>query len=400
MHNIVILGGNFASVSTAHYLLRHILPSPLSANSGRSEYKVTLISPSDHTFFKIAAPRALISAELVPLDKSFGSIPDAFRDYKTSEFSFVQGEAVQVDEGAKVIYVRHTGSTANSSVRYDSLVIVTGVTSPSPLWTLHGNYEYTAAAFEDLHKRLPNAKTILIVGGGATGVEVAGEIGYYYKGKDITLLSGNSRLLPGLNHTGVGKAAERQPKALNVKTTHNIKVISRTELPNGKVSVNLSDGDPETFDVYIDATNGAPNTKFLPATWLNDTRHVATDASTLRATTSPPGVYGIGDVASFSKGSVMDAKFPVPALCYSIWSDLRESTNGRNGGSAGTAILKEKKYKQIGSDVQFVPIGPKGDVGVAFGWQIPSSIVWLLKSRTFFLDKAPELATGEDFLKP
>ncbi|KAH6694257.1 hypothetical protein BKA61DRAFT_712180 [Leptodontidium sp. MPI-SDFR-AT-0119] len=399
MHDIVILGGNFSGVSTAHYLLRHILPPLRSANGGRSEYKLTLISPSDHTFFKIAAPRALISAELVPLDKSFGSIPDAFRDYKTSEFKFVQGAAVHVDEGANVIHVRLTGSTANVIVRYHSLVVATGTTSPSPLWTLHGNYRDTAAAFEGLHERLPNAKTILIVGGGATGVEVAGEIGYYYKGKDITLLSGSSRLLPGLKHTGVGKAAERQLKVLNVKTTHNIKVISRTELPNGKVLVNLSDGGPETFDVYIDATSGAPNTEFLPVTWLNDTKHVVTDVSTLRATKSPPGVYSIGDVASFSKGSVMDAKFPVPALGYSIWSDLRESTNGRKGGSAGTVILKEKKYRQVGSDVQLVPIGPKGGVGVAFGWQIPSSIVWLLKSRTFFLDKAPELATGEDFLK-
>ncbi|PVH74503.1 FAD/NAD(P)-binding domain-containing protein [Cadophora sp. DSE1049] len=400
MHNIVILGGNFAGVSTAHYLLRHVIPPLHSTNGGRSDYKVTLVSPSDHTFFMIAAPRALISAELVPLEKPFGSIPDAFCNYKTSEFKFVQGEAIKVPEDEKVVDVRLTRSSANVTIRYDLLVIATGTTSPSPLWTLHGHYGNTAAAFEGLHERLPKAKTILIVGGGPTGVEVAGEIGHHYKGKDITLLSGGSRLLPRLKHIGVGKAAERQLKVLNVKIIHNTKAISRTELANGQVSVNLSDDGLRTFDLYIDATSGAPNTKFIPATWLNDTKHVATDANTLRATKSPPGVYSIGDVSSFSKGSAIDAIYPIPALGYSIWSDLCESVNRGKGGLAGTAILKEEKYKQIGSDVQFVPIGPEGGVGVAFGWQVPSCIVSLLKSRTFFMDKAPKLATGEDFVKP
>ena len=126
MHNIVILGGNFAGVSTAHYLLRHVLP--LLKNE-KTEYKVTLISPSDHTFFKVGAPRALVSSEQVPLDKPFGSIPDAFRQYKTSEFSFVQGEAIGVDEATKTVSVKSTGKSKDSSVQYDSLVIATGTTS-------------------------------------------------------------------------------------------------------------------------------------------------------------------------------------------------------------------------------------------------------------------------------
>ncbi len=47
----------------------------------------------------------------------------------------------------------------------------------------------------------------------------------------------------------------------------------------------------------------------------------------------------------------------------------------------------------------FVPIGPKGGVGVVFGWRVPSWLVWLAKSRTFFMEKAPGLATGEEVVK-
>jgi apoptosis-inducing factor 2 len=400
MHNIVILGGNFAGVSTAHYLLRHVLPSLNSTTGDRSEYKVTLISPSDHTFYKIGAPRALVSAEIVPLDKSFASIPDAFSDYKTSEFSFIQGEAVQVDEAAKTVSVNSAGNTKNTLVLYNSLVIATGTTSTSPLWTLHGDYKHTTAAFEDMHKRLPQAKTILIAGGGPGGVETAGEIAYLYKPKDITILSGGTRLLPRLRHTGVAKAAERQLESLNVKTIHNIKATSSTELSDGKTSVRLSDGSTKTVDIYINATGGAPNTSFLPASWLDDSKRIAADMSTLRATNAPAGVYSIGDAASFSKGSVMDAQWAVPALGYSIWSDLRKTANGKERLPAGTVALKEKKYKQIAADMQAVPIGPNGGVGVIFGWKIPSFLVWLLKSRTFHFDKAPGVATGANFLKP
>lgn len=53
MHNIVILGANFAGTSTAHYLLRHVLPRLDDLDvSSKNHYRITLISPSDHTFWK------------------------------------------------------------------------------------------------------------------------------------------------------------------------------------------------------------------------------------------------------------------------------------------------------------------------------------------------------------
>ncbi|TVY91639.1 Oxidoreductase [Lachnellula willkommii] len=366
MHNIVILGGNFAGVGAAHYILRHVLSS---FNTGeKSQYKVTLISPSDHTFFKIGAPRALVSNELIPLDKPFASIPDAFSGYKTSEFTFIHGKAVGVDEESKTVSV--DSASTKTSVQYDLLVIATGTTS-SPLWTLNGNYTLTRAAFEDLHRRVPRAEKILIAGGGAAGVETAGEIAHLHKGKNITILSGSLHLLPRLKNVKAGIAAERQLESQGVKTIHNIKVTSSTTLPDGKTSLLLSDGNTEIVDVFIDATGGTPNTSFLPDHWLDENKRVATETSTLRATKAPAGIYSIGDVASYSKGSAMDSSWPIPALGYSIWSDLIKSAND-DGLHVGKLILKEKKYKQIEADMQIVPIGPMGGVGVVFGWTVPS----------------------------
>lgn len=125
MYNIVILGGNWAGVSTAHYLLRHVLP--LLRNE-KSQYTVTLVSPSTQTFYNVGAPRALVS-EKVANAKPFASILDAFGEYKSSEFTFIQGEAVGVDGSAKTVSLKSVMTSDSQLIRYDSLVIATGSTS-------------------------------------------------------------------------------------------------------------------------------------------------------------------------------------------------------------------------------------------------------------------------------
>jgi NADH dehydrogenase FAD-containing subunit len=410
MKNIVILGGNFAGVSTAHYLLRHVLPSLHSTGGASSAYKVTLVSPSDHTYFKISAPRVLITDKL-PIDLIFGSIPDAFSQYKSSEFSFIQGEAIGVDEVAKTVSIRGVGKGETTSVQYDSLVIATGATA-EPLWSLNGEHKATIAALQDINRRLPKAKSILIAGGGPTGIETAAEIAFHYKVPDVTLLSGTSRLLSRLQNANVPRKAEQRLSALNVKVVHNVRVVSETQVEGGtKTALKLSDGQIRVVDIYLNATGGKPNTSFLPDSWLDDAKKfVATESMTLRALKAPAGVYCIGDAASYSKGGIPDAMWAVPALGFSIWCDIQgDGASGANGGekmqsisatSTKSRALKEKRYKQIQSDMQVVPVGPKGGVGSIFGWSVPSWIVWLLKSRTFGLEKAAELVTGSQFLKP
>ncbi|KAL3263499.1 hypothetical protein ABHI18_001700 [Aspergillus niger] len=388
MHSIVILGGNFAGVSTAQYLLKHVLPV---VKNEESQYKVTLVSPSAQTFFKVAVPRVLVS-DKVPNDKLFASIPNAFRQYNSDDFTFIQGEAVGLDETAKTVSIKSVGA-ADRLIGYHSLVIATGTTSPSAVWTLHGDHEITLAAFQDLQARLPTSKTILIAGGGPTGVETAGEIASQHKDKEVILLSGGTRLLPRLRNKKIAPRAEQQLAALNVRTLHGVRVTSST-MSADKVSLVLSDGTTRTVDLYIDTTGSTPNTSFLPPSWLDGSKHVAVDGATLRATNTPDGVYAIGDVASYSNGGIPDAVWSVPALGYSIWSDLRVAAT-RDGSMKGAApLLKEKKYKQIEEDMSIVPIGPSGGVGALFGWAVPSWFVWLLKSRTFMMDSAPKVATG------
>lgn len=175
VHNIVIVGANFGGIGAAHYLLKHTIPT-LESNDKSTTYKVTLISPSTHFFWKIGAPRTLASPDLIPISKAFTPIQDGFKDYPTDHFELVLGSATSLDEGRKSVTIKPLAPSSTTSVSYSTLIIATGTTSTSPLWTLHGSHEESIAALKTLHKSLPEASTILIAGGGPAGTETAGRV--------------------------------------------------------------------------------------------------------------------------------------------------------------------------------------------------------------------------------
>lgn len=61
--------------------------------------------------------------------------------------------------------------------------------------------------------------------------------------------------------------------------------------------------------------------------------------------------------------------------------------------------MKVKRYAQMSKAMGVVPIGPKGGVGVLFGWRVPSWFVWLVKARSFMMEKALDVANGAGVLK-
>lgn len=99
--NIVILGGSYGGVSTAHYLLKHAIPKlPDSAS-----YQVILISASSEVICRPACPRALISDDLLPQQKIFFSIPNLFSQYPKHNFRFIHGTATDLDHTNRLVSI-------------------------------------------------------------------------------------------------------------------------------------------------------------------------------------------------------------------------------------------------------------------------------------------------------
>ncbi|OCT54916.1 AMID-like oxidoreductase [Cladophialophora carrionii] len=378
VHTVVIIGASFGGLTVAHGLLKNVFPQ---LPSGKESYKVVQIAPNEEFFWKIGAPRVIGNAKSLPLEKALIPIAPGFKAYPKEQYQFIKAYATSIDPSTKTVQ-----TSTNDSIHYDSLVIASGTTFSSHLWTVTDGSEPLKQAVHEIHQKLPNAKTILVAGGGAAGVETAGELGEVYgHKKDITLLSGSTGLLTRLHNKKMGVDAQRRLEKMGVKVIHDSLRVTEHTTENGKEVLKLSNGETKTVDIYIEATGDKPNTKFVPQEWLDDKQRVKTDPHTLRLDVrGVTGVYVIGTVGSYSDGSVVDVKFATPAILESIKLDLQ----GKGGPRTN------KIYKKIQSDMQFVPIGSQGGVGIAFGWKLPSFLVKMAKSKDFMIGDAVKTVEG------
>jgi apoptosis-inducing factor 2 len=179
-NTIVILGGSYGGISTAHRILKQTKVTPV---------KVVVVSPNTHFYWNIAGPRALVPGQ-IPDDKIFQAIAPGFKQYPADRFEFVAGTAENLDVEAKKVTV--AGSTGQTVLNYDILILATGSSTKEDIPLKgRGTTEETKEALHVFQQKVKQAKTIYVVGAGATGVEVAGEIAFEYKGqKDVTLVCG------------------------------------------------------------------------------------------------------------------------------------------------------------------------------------------------------------------
>lgn len=385
-HNIVILGGSYSGLGIAHGLLK-ALPG-LKTQTGKS-YKVTMISNSTHFWFSVGAPRAMFIPFPKDIMDSFIPIEKGFKQYPSGLFEFVHAEITGVETEKKTVLYNlknEKDETApnTETISYDSLVIATGSKGPSPLYSYHGSHVPTLDAYKDIQARLPSAQSIMIVGGGTAGTETAGEIGHLHgkkssSPKDITILSGNERLLKGLRPS-IGQRAQEILEGMGVKVEHNLKLKDSDDLDNGTTKVTLSDGSTRTIDMLLVATGRKPASSYLPSSLLDDQGRVVCDAYT--RVPSLKNVWVTGDMAQNSPGGIMYINFAVPTTVGNMVAEL--------GGKGKPKVFKPMTTKET----QFVPVGPNYGVGAAFGWWAPSAVVRMLKGKTMFFPTAIKTVMG------
>lgn len=106
----------------------------------------------------------------------------------------------------------------------------------------------------------------MIVGGGPTGVELAGEIAVDFPEKDITLVHNGSRLLEFIGPKASDKALKwLRSKKVDVKLEQRVDLNSIPD-SNGSKTYHTSAGETIRADCHFVCT-GKP----LGSAWLNDT---------------------------------------------------------------------------------------------------------------------------------
>jgi len=144
-----------------------------------------------------------------------------------------------------------------------------------------------------LAEKLP--KSVVIIGGGAIGVEFAYTWVNY--GVDVTILEMMPHLLPN-EEPEVSETLEKAYKKLGVKFQTNAKVTGIEKTDKG-VRVSVEGGEPLEADKCLVAINFMPNTEDIgleaAGVELTERKNVAIDGN---MRTNVPHIYAIGDVAT------------------------------------------------------------------------------------------------------
>ncbi|KAL5585716.1 hypothetical protein FOVSG1_013408 [Fusarium oxysporum f. sp. vasinfectum] len=367
MKTVLILGGSFGGVPTAHKVLKQ------APKTG--DVKVILVSKSTHFYFNLATPRAIIPGQFAD-EKYFQALAPGFKQYG-DKFELVIGTAEKMDVAAKNVVV--LGSDGEKVISYDDLVLATGSSTIGDVpWKARGSYEATRDAIHDFQARVEKATSIVIGGAGSTGVETAGELGFEYgKVKKITLIARGAQVLEG-TPPSVSKVATKLLKAVNVTITPSTKILGSTTARDGRTELTLSGGQKITTDLYLPTTGLIPNSSYVPQEFLNQNGYVVVDE--FLQVEGTKNVWAVGDISAIQRAQAIVTGKQADHVAKSIGLSHQ-----------GKPLLP---YKKDEKHTLMVPVGKKAGTGHMGNIKFPSFLVSTIKGKTYFTQTMGPMING------
>lgn len=349
MKRIVIVGGGYAGTALARAL------------DGVAE--VRLIEPRDRFVHNVAAIRAVVDPSL--LERMI--IP---YDRLLRRGAVVQGYAADVGEGRVVL-------ADGQVVEGDVVIIATGSTYAAPFKPAS-----TAEAFAEdsraAHAALRAAGSVAIVGGGAVGVELAGEIAAAYPGKALALISASPDLLPGYAPR-LSSVLARQLAARGVALRLGARVegLARTAGPfAGPLRL---DGRPLEAELVFPAIGARPQRPPLAGAAIMASGRLAVD----------PWLRPAGRTHVFALGDAAETGDPMTIVAITRQAPWLAGT--LRALIAGREIESLPPYAPWPSPAILVPLGPRDGASLLpisrRGLTVGAAITARLKGRDLFIPR-------------
>jgi apoptosis-inducing factor 2 len=352
---VAVIGGGYAGINLAKALdeVAHVV----------------LIEPKDAFVHNVAALRALADPSWLPrIFLPYGGL-------------LARGEIVQ-DRAAKVEPGRVTLASGDQ-IDAEYIVLATGSEYPFPA---KSDVDVTADAhgkFRAAHAALAAAGRVLLVGAGAVGIELAGEIKAVWPDKEVTLLDAAAELLGARFRDDLKAELHRQLTDIGVRVLLSSPLQSLPAAEPGvlgEFTVQTQAGAALTADIWFRCFGVSPVSDYL--------------AGELAGARQPDGFVAVtpylqvqGQDRVFALGDVAAADVKMAGIASRQAAIVAANIKAMIAGGAPA-----EQY-QPGPAGILVPIGPKGGSG-----QFPGSDDLLapeaaasMKGEGMFVDRYAEL---------
>lgn len=152
-----------------------------------------------------------------------------------------------------------------TQIPFDYIVVATGTRLSKPAAMEHDDKPSSVQYLQSHQADVKRSKSILIVGGGAVGVQMATDLKEFYPDKEVTVVQSRPRVMPNF-HPRLHEIIQKRFDELGIKLITG----SRVKIPNGgfpndgsTFDVELTNGTTESTEFVILATGQTPNNQLV-----------------------------------------------------------------------------------------------------------------------------------------
>ncbi|QDS68789.1 hypothetical protein FKW77_005826 [Venturia effusa] len=280
-----------------------LTPVPDISRALRTKPRYTVIDERDGFYHTVGAPLGTISSSFTK------NMWVRYADIDPQRFSgedvqFIQATATGLDLEKKNLKYSENGAK-EGSISYDYLVLGTGMRRGGPVVPQSTDKAGALEESDRYEASLSKAERIVLVGGGAVGIEMSAETKLHFPNSSVILIQSRDVLL-----AAEPLPAEYKAKALDLVQEAGVevklgnRVLSEkpiTELGRQGIELTLSNGETIRCDkVVYTATQKGANTSFLPRDLVDEKGCVCTRETLQFPVTSPnpDSHFAVGDIVS------------------------------------------------------------------------------------------------------
>ncbi|KXJ88889.1 hypothetical protein Micbo1qcDRAFT_214051 [Microdochium bolleyi] len=351
---VLVVGCSYAGLSASIHLLDECdtRGSPISV-------EITIVDERDGFYHLIGSPLAMADRKFA--EKAWVE----FRNIKALQrpnVHFIQGTISKVDcanKTATITEKRGQPAEKSRTETYDYFVAATGLRRPWPVVPqARTRKEYLEETGRHIDAVYSNTAPVLVVGGGAVGIEMAAELKVVKPDLHVVLAHSRSKLMsaepiPDSVRECVYDAVVRG--GVQVLLNHRLKGQTPAENSSGAAvhHVEFENGDTMVAsEVIFAVSKSVPSTDFLPSQTLNEEGYVNVEPNLQfqRVHPTSPDSEGLSEAVARCHFAVGDAK---------NWSGIKRCGAAMHTGKyAGLNMYQLMIQDVTGKEPSFLTLDP------------------------------------------